>query len=83
MQRINNLVVTGLNEASVADHRQHEWRHIDLGRTGTQLRVYLGRRKRNKQQSCDEWKWFHAGAGVWLPLRGAQAAALESALILE
>ena len=56
MQRINDLVVTGLNEAAVADHRQHEWRHIDLGRTGTQLRVGLGRRKRNEQQSHDEWK---------------------------
>ena len=33
-----------------------EWRHIDLGRTGTQLRVGLGRRKRNEQQSRDEWK---------------------------
>ena len=56
MQWINDLVVTGLNEAAVADHRQHEWRHIDLGRTSTQLRVGLGRRKCNEQQSHDEWK---------------------------
>ena len=64
MQRINNFAVTGLNEAAVADHRQHEWRHIDLGRTSTQLRVGLGRRECNEQQSHDEWKWFH----VWAEL---------------